>query len=180
MSKLQKRITEAFELGRQMAALGRKYYDDLPQELKYVFDQLPQLLTKLETDIELQNKREVYQSIARFLADRLNVPMAVCLTLAHRLCGETQTALVEGDVNASDALFESAKRLLASVRVIYERQDRENYTRKLEIYFLKSDKPALFRVEESLTWDELPADVRKARLRDGTSSETFKLFPREA
>ena len=180
MTGLQKRIREAFELTRELAATGRKYYETLPPELRAVIDKLPLLLAKLELDTELQNKREVYQSIARFLEDRQGATMSVCLTLAHRLCGETQPSLLEGDVEVSDELLDTAKQLLASVRVVYARQESDIYTRKVEIYFLKGDKPALFRVEESLNWDELPADVRKTHLRDGKNSETFKLFPREA
>ncbi len=76
-------------------------------------------------------------------------------------------------------LVKSAKEVILTIKVLYEPRPNRFYNRQIEILWLKSDQPTAVKVEEEVSWDNLPPDVRENHLCSGAAPLSFKLYQME-
>ncbi|BAY22051.1 hypothetical protein NIES2100_18140 [Calothrix sp. NIES-2100] len=160
----------------------RATFSQAPEKFKQLAESLPELFTDSETDINLREKRKVYLVIAKFLRKNFQKPLPVCLGAAHILCDEDDPRLLLDGVldNETEKLATSAKEVILSIKVLYEPLPNRSYNRRIEILWLKNDKPTVVKVEEEVSWDYLPGDIREERLHSGADPLTYKLYQQEA
>lgn len=160
----------------------RATFSQAPEKFKQLAESLPELFAESETDIDLREKRQVYLIIAKFLRDNYKKPLPVCLGVTHILCDEADPRLLLDGVldDETKELATSAKEAILTIDVLYEPLPTRSYNRRIEIVRLKNDKPTKVKVEEEVSWDYLPTDVREKRLHSGADTLTFKLYQQEA
>jgi hypothetical protein len=144
--------------------------------LENIAQNILKLLSHIELDNDLSNKREVYLSIAEFLQEHFHQPLPICLGTVHALCNEFDQRLLALGSEKGKELVGSAIEYIITISVYYEPLADHAYNRKIEIYFIKDGSPARKTVEENITWDDLPADVRNSRIRQGPRPFTFSLY----
>jgi hypothetical protein len=148
-------------------------------DIKSIFEEV---ITDVDSDADLRNRRQVYAIIADFLANRLRLPRETSFMVACLLCGESDLRLVGGNIahrqDVEQHLAE-AKRSLLAVEVDYLPADSRSYKRTTRIFFEEGGMPKVAAIEERLSWDELPPDVRKDHLTHGASTRSFRLYSHE-
>ncbi|MBD2208191.1 hypothetical protein H6G33_25475 [Calothrix sp. FACHB-1219] len=160
----------------------RATFSQAPENFKQLVENLPELFAESETDIDLQEKRKIYLTIAKFLRDKFQKPLPVSLGATHILCNEPDPRLLLDGVldGETQQLVESAKEVILTIKVLYEPLQNRSYNRQIEILWLKNDNPKVFKVEEELSWDYLPTDISEKDLHYGAKALTFKLYQLEA
>ncbi len=139
------------------------------------FSRLQKILEKfintLGLDTELENKRRIYGHIANFLSKRFNNGIDVCKEATYILCQEDDSRLLTEDFPSIQAkrIASTAKEHLLAIKVYYNWLESSQVCQcKTEIFSHKpcDTKPVITRVEEELTWELLPDDVRATFIRN--------------
>ena len=160
----------------------RATFSQAPEQFKQLAENLPELFAESETDIDLQEKRQVYLVIAKFLHEKFQKPIPISLGATHLLCNEPDPRLLFDGVldDETQQLAKSAKEVILTIKVLYEPQPNLSYNRQIEILWLKNKQPTAFKVEKKVPWDDLPTDVREKHLCSGADTSNFTLYQMEA
>ena len=171
-----------------------KQINELRHELRHntisiemVFTRLRELFEKtselLELDTELENKRRIYEHIANFLNKKFGNDIAPCREATYLLCQEEDPRLLSKNFPSKEAerIALTAKEHILAIKVHYTwRQELEICDCKTEIFSHKpsDEKPIITRIEEELSWDVLPPDIRATFIRnENQGSIGFELYP---
>ncbi len=160
----------------------RATFSQAPDKLKEAAENLPSIFAEKEEDIDLREKRKVYLSIAKFLCEKLQKPLPVCVGITHILCNESDPEMLRYCVidNETKKLLPIVQQAILTIKVNYQSiKNTRNYNRIVEIYFINQGKPVAAKIEEEIAWEYLPLDVRESRLREGGQTVGFKLYPQE-
>jgi len=159
--------------------LFRDKWQEAPKPLQDFFENLPALFANIELDNDLRNKREIYLEIARFIKNKFNHPLPLCVGVTHLLCKESDKRLLADGATGQNSLAKDVKPFLLTIKVSYNPTDSQAYKRLIEIYYVNNSQPTLFKLEELLEWDYLPSDIRENAIRQGnnTQAQVFKLYP---
>jgi hypothetical protein len=148
------------------------------EALVILLDELPVLIARLDNDNDRREKREAYLAIANLLKKKTGEPLLYCVDVVHTLAAESDADILEAGAPAPVALKDRARQLLVKAAVHYEGGANHVYRREIEIYSVDLGKAIRSVVREERAWEQLPSDVRAERLRDGSLSVTFNIFPR--
>ncbi|NEN93446.1 MAG: hypothetical protein F6K48_33020, partial [Okeania sp. SIO3H1] len=113
----------------------QQQYDELPPELKKVVESIPDVLSDVEADSELINKREVYEIISKFLQENLNEELPLCIDATHIICREDDPRLLQERTGNAKKIAEDAKELIVTIKVHYELLKNLTYNRRTEIFY---------------------------------------------
>ena len=192
----KKELLRLVRLIKKKLSLINKYLkqqQELPEEVKNAMSNIFDIFKEIEPDTEIEpdndipNKREVYQSIAKFIQENLHQPLPVCLRITHNLCREFDERLLKEGGEINQKLLEASKALILTIKVHYEPKVNyepelptvQTYNRQTVIYYIKENKPIVTRIEQELKRDSLPEDVRSEWLRKGEKKISFQLYPKE-
>jgi hypothetical protein len=142
-------------------------------------------VASLDHDQEIEQRQQVLYHIAQFIrekVDRYQNPLDTSKSAAYFLCKESDPRLqIEPAPSLqTQRLVLATQACLIAVKVHYERlNDHGSCSRKTEIFFVKAndEKPTLTRVEEEISWESLPSDVRDVFLKQGKSRISFQIYP---
>ncbi|MUG91335.1 hypothetical protein F7734_02060 [Scytonema sp. UIC 10036] len=157
--------------------------DEVPKPLQDLLDNLLKTFASFRQGADIQETLQVYLNIAKFMQSKFCKNLRVCLGATYILCEESEPQLLNKTVITDEAkqLADVAKNLILTIKVHYEpiNEELKECNRKTEIFFTSNDKPTVFRVEETIPWDNLPSDVREEYIRSGSKKQSFKLYPKE-
>jgi hypothetical protein len=135
--------------------------------------------TSALADPDAVERAAVYLVAVEHLAPVLRAPEAAVFRALMDLCGEPAdgvltSALAEADPRVVAAL----RRSLVRITVTYDVTTVGSATRYLEIWS-EADGSGINRkhIEQPISWDDVPDNVRGRRLEHGDHTATFQLFP---
>lgn len=149
---------------------------------QHVTEQVQSIFDPLEGDSDRQEKHQVYLSIAKFLERKLKYPLPNCIGVIHLLCNESDPQLLAKGVSdeITHKLASHVETLILSIKVHYQPLPTDrSYSRIIEIFFVNNGQPKAAQIEEQVSWDYLPPDIRESHLRHGADNTTFVLYPQE-
>ncbi|MEQ8467210.1 hypothetical protein [Coleofasciculus sp. E1-EBD-02] len=155
-------------------------FDEVFSKLQNILDKI---INTLGLDTELENKRRIYGHIANFLRKRFNKDIDVCKEATYILCQEDDPRLLTENFPSVQAtkIASTAKEHLLAIKVYYNWLEQPQVCQcKTEIFSHKpgDTKPVITRVEEELTWELLPDDVRATFIRNNKKDSVgFELYP---
>ncbi|MBF2090586.1 MAG: hypothetical protein IGR80_09165 [Synechococcales cyanobacterium K44_A2020_017] len=159
----------------------------LIESFKSHIDDLAKIFILTESDLELEHKKYIYSNIAKFVKDKIdnqNNSLDVCLKAVYSLCGETDAQLVDIGVynSQTDQIIAALKAVIMSIRIHYTKTDVvDTYSLQTEIIVLMSrdGNPKITRIEEEVSWDDLPSEVRHSFFKEDRNSVSFQIYPQE-
>ena len=159
----------------------------LIESFKARMDDLAKIFILTESDLELEHKKYIYSNVAKFVKDKIdnqNNNLDTCVKAVYSLCGETDSQLLDtGAHNPKiDELKIALKAVVMSIKIHYGKTDvAEAYNLKTEIITIipREGNPKITRIEEEISWDDLPSDVRHSFFKEGESSVSFQIYPQE-
>lgn len=160
-------------------------FSQMAESFKFQLEKLLNLFSDLEQDQELEQKRKIYSNVARFLQDRVDKfrnDWNTCLSAVYFLCKENDSRLLIESTpsNQTQRIMAVAKNQILTIKVHYERLRDYNISNlKTEIFSIKTneDKPRITTIEEEISWDSLPLEVRDSFIRDGKDKVSFQIYP---
>lgn len=143
---------------------------ELETDLQFVADKLG-----LDIDMEAKNNREIESVLTKFMANNYGASTEQATQIARHLMTVSQSIeeLPTGTVESA------ALKAIMTVDVQYKRIDKSSWLRSINIWHLRSDKPARYNAEASIPRDELPPAVREQSLTTGNSEFHIRIFPQE-
>ncbi|NMF66129.1 hypothetical protein DP113_05640 [Brasilonema octagenarum UFV-E1] len=174
----------------------QSHLSQVPELVKNVTNTIWEGLTSTEK-VDLQQKQQVYDNIAQFLQERLQVDFQkvefkTYLQTTYILCNESDPQVV-GEQPLSELaqkLATKVKDLILTIKVNYLKHQEvptsdtaanSEHLRQTEIFYIdrNNSKPNVFRVDEQVEWDNLPGDVRESFIKEDLPRISFKLYPQE-
>ena len=151
------------------------------------FGGMQELLRKISRflglDVDLENNRRIYEYIADFLSRKLDENIDICREATYLLCKENDEFLVTHDFPESEVnkIVLNAKKKLLSIKVHYDWSASSQICHcKTEIFShdLNNLKPMITRIEEEISWESIPSNVREQFIRnDECELISFELYP---
>jgi hypothetical protein len=139
----------------------------------------------LDQDQELEQRRQILAHVAQFIrekVDRYQNPLNISKNAACFLCKELDPRLQVEPVSGQQTqrLIRATQECLIAVKLHYEKlNDYGSCLRKTEFFFVKAsdEKPTMTRVEEEISWESLPSDIRDIFLKQGKNRISFQIYP---
>lgn len=122
-------------------------------------------------DPETVQRATVYSAAAEHLAPLVHTTEAAAFRALAVLCGERWDG-------ADPAVVEALRHILVRITVRYEVADLGPVGREVEIWS-GADRSGITRqrIQQRISWDDTPADVRARRLEHGDPAVSFQLYP---
>jgi hypothetical protein len=139
----------------------------------------------LDQDQELEQRQQILAHIAQFIREKVDSyqnPLNISKSAACFLCKEFDPRLqIEPfPSQQTQRLIRATQDCLIAVKLHYEKLNDYGFcSRKTEIFFVKAneEKPTLTRVEEEISWESLPSEIRDIFLKQGKNRISFQIYP---
>ena len=162
--------------------------DKKSEVISNVFDCLvklvPHAIKNIETpkSLEIKNKNRIYENIAEFLRDKYGGGgnKATYMSAAYMLCKELSPdfAIEKTSIGESKVLVEKAEKNILTIKLHYKISNPSDEIICItEIYYLENGGPCVSRVKESMSWDNLPGQVKDYNMKSKSSEISLSIFP---
>ncbi len=160
-------------------------FSQLAETFKSQLEKILNLFSDLEQDQELEQKRKVYSNIARFIqekVDNFQNDLNTCLSAVYFLCKESDPQLLIESTPSTQTqrIIDVARKEIIAIKAQYEQVRESNACKiKTEIFSIKPNEnnPKITTIEEAISWDSLPLEVRESFIRDGKDKVCFQIYP---